>query len=277
MEAQGTGAFRPQRECGVVRHAGQVRVNRGRPLGNCQRHERRGRGDDRVPEPAGDVEPGAVAAALGERLAPGRQDDGPRVDGSTGGLDAKATALGFDGGHPRAGAQVHAGAIDLGEERLEHVTRALAVGEELPVFLGVQRHADPGEEGDRVADGEAAKDAPDNRAAAAGEVAFRDDLVGDVAARPAADENLGAWPDGAVEEHDRRPRIEPSREDGGCEPRGAGADDDEVGISAPVPRGGTPRPVMLEAVVELKPACTREGVEHGWIIARATGLAIQIP
>jgi hypothetical protein len=56
---------------------------------------------------------------------------------------------------------------------------------------------------------------------------FRHDGVRDVAAA-AADENLGAWTSGAVEQDDGRVRVKTSSEDCRRETGGAGADDRNI-------------------------------------------------
>src|SRR5204862_3046214 len=75
---------------------------------------------------------------------------------------------------------------------------------------------------------EAAKDAADDCPPSAPEILFRHDGVRDVAAAAAADENLGAWTSGAIEQDDRRVRVKASSEDCRRETGGAGADDRNV-------------------------------------------------
>ena len=114
------------------------------------------------------------------------------------------------------------------QERVEHVARAVRVRKQLSAGFLVQADADLAEERDRVADGKGAKHLADDGRPAAPEVALGDDGVGDVAARSAADENLGARFSGAVEEDDRAGRIEATDEDGCRQAGRAGADDGDV-------------------------------------------------
>src|SRR5207245_1876506 len=87
------------------------------------------------------------------------------------------------------------------------------------------------EEGDGLVDWEGPKHAADDGRPSTPEVALGDDRVRDVAARSAADEDLGAGFPRAVEEHDRRRAVEAASENGGRETGGAGADHRDVARS----------------------------------------------
>ena len=78
------------------------------------------------------------------------------------------------------------------KQSVEYVARAIAVGKQLAVGLFVYVDADLAEERDRFGDWKRPKDAPDDRRSPAPEIVFGDDGVGEVAARSAADEDLGA-------------------------------------------------------------------------------------
>ena len=117
---------------------------------------------------------------------------------------------------------------DAGQQRVQHVARLVGVGKELAARLFVQRQAEIAEERDGLLDRERAQHAADDRPLAAPEVGLGDDGVRDVAAAAAADEDLGARLEGAVEQDDRPRRRGAAREDRGREAGGAGADDRDV-------------------------------------------------
>jgi hypothetical protein len=127
-----------------------------------------------------------------------------------------------------AGEQLRATRVDFSKERAEDVSRAVRVGEQLAVRLFVERDAQLAEERDRLVDRERTQHPPDDGPRSAPEVPFRDRNVGHVAARSAADQDLGAGLTGAFEDDDVPRRIGPPREDGSRQPGGAGADDRDI-------------------------------------------------
>jgi hypothetical protein len=92
----------------------------------------------------------------------------------------------------------------------------------------VEAEADVAKERDGVLRGERAKDAADYRRASAPEIGVRHARVGDVATRSAADEYFCARFLRAFEKRDGARRVGATREDGGGEAGGAGADDDDI-------------------------------------------------
>src|SRR5712692_101657 len=116
----------------------------------------------------------------------------------------------------------------LAQERVEHVARAVGVRKQLAARFLVQPHAEIAKETDRVVDRKGAQHIADDRSRAAPEILIRDDGVGDVAARTAADQNFCAGPPGALEQDDRERAIESAGENGGREAGRAGADDRHV-------------------------------------------------
>jgi hypothetical protein len=122
--------------------------------------------------------------------------------------------------------------IGLANEGVEHVARAVGVGKQLSVVLFVEGDAQLAKEGDGVGDGKGSEDAPDNRRSATPEISLADGGVGDVAARAAADQNLGAGTFGSLEQRDRARRVGAPRENRRSEPGGSGADDEDIGVYA---------------------------------------------
>src|SRR5437763_7795696 len=220
-------AVDPGGELDVVRHAGQLAVHR---IVVCEQQwrERRRRRDDRVAEATRDLEPAAVAAGLGQRLAAGGENDRPGAQVAARRRDGKLLVVGDNVDDAPIRAKLAADARQLAEQRVEHVARSIRVGEQLAVALLVKRDADFAEEGDRLVDGKRAEDAPDDRRSAAPEIAFGDVDVGHVAARSAADHDFCAGFLRAVEDDDGTGRVRSPEEDGGREAGGAGADDDYV-------------------------------------------------
>jgi hypothetical protein len=119
-------------------------------------------------------------------------------------------------------------ASGFGQERVQDVARAVGRGKEFTAGLLVKRDADLAEELDGVVDGEAAKDAANDRPAAAPEVGVGHAGVGDVAARATADEDLRAEPARAVDERDGQPRMQTLGEDRRREAGRAGPDDYDI-------------------------------------------------
>ncbi len=126
------------------------------------------------------------------------------------------------------GQQLDAARVRFREQRVKNVAGAVRIREQLAVGLFVQRDAELAKESDRLADGEGAQNLSNDRAAAAPEVPVRDNGVGHVAARSAADENFGAGSPCGVEEGDAQRGCKTAREDGGGQARGAGPDDRHV-------------------------------------------------
>ena len=112
----------------------------------------------------------------------------------------------------------------------------------------MKRDADLAEESDRRIDGERAQDAADDRGPAAPEVALRDDPVGDVAARTAADEDFCAGRARAIENDDRALWIGPAGKNRGGETGGAGADDGDVRSVAVVQLDAHPVERVAQAI-----------------------------
>ena len=109
------------------------------------------------------------------------------------------------------------------EQGVEHVARLIRVGEHLAAGLLVQGDAEIVEPVDRVSRRERTQDAADDRSASAPEVELVDRAVRDVAARPAADQDLCARLAGAVEQLNAKRRFGATGEDRRGEAGGAGA------------------------------------------------------
>ena len=173
-------------------------------------------------------ESGAVAAALRQRLAAGREDDRRGAQIAPIRDDAEASGGSLDVEHTVTRDERRADGVGFTQERVEHVAGAVRVGKQLAAGFLVQCDADLAEEVDRIGHRERAKDAADDRRTPAPEIALGDDGVRHVAARSAADENLGARLSGALEDHDRTRWVEAAKEDGRRKAGGAGADDGDV-------------------------------------------------
>ncbi len=193
----------PHRQFDVVRHALDARARAGRDV-ERQGSERRRRRDDGVTEVARDREPGAIAAGLGQGLAARRQHDDVRLDSLGCGAEEESRAGARDVDDPGGRTQRRARRVELAQKRVEHVTGAIGIREELAVLLLVERHTERFEPCDRVRGSQPAKHAADDRGLATPEIPLRDGNVGDVTARTAADENLRARFGRTVEKGDRK-------------------------------------------------------------------------
>ena len=69
-QSDGDATVHPDGQLGILRHARQRTMN-GVLIVEHERRERRGRRHDRVAEPPGDRESGAIASRLGQRLPAG--------------------------------------------------------------------------------------------------------------------------------------------------------------------------------------------------------------
>jgi hypothetical protein len=92
----------------------------------------------------------------------------------------------------------------------------------------MHRHAEAAEERDGLGNWQCAQHATNDGSASSPEIPFCDSGVGDVAARSAADQDLGAGPPCALEHGDRQCRREAAREDGSGQAGGAPSDDRRV-------------------------------------------------
>ena len=122
-------------------------------------------------------------------------------------------------------------ARELVQKRIEHISRPIAVREQLAARLFVQRHPDVAEKRHRLGDGESPEDRTDDGGTAATEVGFADDGVGDVASRAAAHEDLRARTSCAVEERKPDTGLLLKCEDGCGKSGGSGADNGDVDLS----------------------------------------------
>ena len=189
-----------------------------------QGHEPRRRRNDCVAKATGNDEAGAVASALWKRLTAGCEHNGPGVNPAGAGREREAVAAGRDIQHPLTGQKRGAGAAGFAKQCVEHVAGAVAVGKELAAGLFVNAHADPAEKFDRLVHRKCAQYATDDSGSPSPEIVLGDDGVGDVAARPAADENLGARLPRTLDQGDRARGILSSREDCSRKAGCAGAD-----------------------------------------------------
>jgi hypothetical protein len=144
------------------------------------------------------------------------------------GREREAVAGGLDIQDPLTGQKRGASAAGFAKQRVEHVAGAVAVGKELAAGLFVNAHADPAEKFDCLVHRKCAQYATDDGGSPSPEIVFGDDGVGDVAARPAADENFGARLPRTLDQGDRARRILSSREDCSRKAGCAGADDRNV-------------------------------------------------
>src|SRR5215472_12374930 len=144
----------------------------------------------------GDLEPGAVASALRQRTAAGREDDSTGAEVALVGGDAEA-ALGFgaisvDGPHAGDGCDRHAGVARRADERVEDVACAVRVGKQLAVLFLVKPHADIAEECDGLVDRQAPEHTSNDRPSTSPEIGVGHAGVRDVAPRSPADQDFRA-------------------------------------------------------------------------------------
>jgi hypothetical protein len=91
-----------------------------------------------------------------------------------------------------SGLKIHAGSSAFVEQGVEDIARSVGVREELALRLFVKRDPERGEPSDDITRRKRFEDLSDGSWAATIEVALGDRGIRDVAARPAADENLRA-------------------------------------------------------------------------------------
>jgi hypothetical protein len=171
-----------------------------------------------VPEGLGHAQAVAVAPALRQRQATGRQHDSPGLDLSPGCPHHEPRSHRLDGLDPLPRAQHHTPARGLVQQRLEDDAGAVRVGKELAVLLLVQLDPDLAEERHRLRHPESPQDAADEMRRRPAEVGLGHGGIRQVAARAPAHEDLRPRPGGSVEEHDRPRRSPPCGEDGAGEP-----------------------------------------------------------
>src|SRR4029453_5249870 len=121
--------------------------------------------------------------------------------------------------------------LQLAQQRLRDVARAVGDGEHLAAGLFLESHAEPLEEIDGFFDWERAQYAPDNGSFAAPEILFGHDGIGDVAPATAADDDFGAWQPRAVEHRNANVPVRASQENRRGQSGGSGADDREIHLS----------------------------------------------
>ena len=134
-------------------------------------------------------------------MSAGGGDHCPRVDDArVADAHGKAVAVARDRPHTTAG-------FDRDAERRAHsvssasstVARTIGIRKQLAVLLLVERHAELVEERGGTVGGKGPQDVTHVARGAAPEIPLGDNAVGDVTARSAADEDLGADVTGAVE------------------------------------------------------------------------------
>ena len=193
-----------------------------------QGHEPWRRRNDRVTMTPGHDEPGAIASALWKRLTACREHDRSRMKRAGRSRELKAIAGRCDIEDPLTGQQRDADTIGFPKQRVEHLARPIAVRKEFAAGLFVNVDAELTEKCNRLIHRKRPQHATDDRRSPAPEIALGDDGVGEVAARSAADEDLGARLPSAFDQYDRSRPILSSREDRGCEAGCAGADNRNV-------------------------------------------------
>ncbi len=204
------------------------------PAWQQQGHERGPGVGDGVAEGLGEGVAAAVAAGPGQALATGGQNDAAGVQGAVRGGDREAVVgIGAgDIGDAVIGAQLHAGVAHRAEQRLEHGRGLVRDGEQLAGRLALEAHVQIGEERDGLLNGEGAQHAGDDVGRRAEEVGRFDEVVRDVAAPAAGDQDLGTDARRAVDRDDacrlRGVTYGAAGGDRGHHARGADADDRDV-------------------------------------------------
>jgi cobalamin biosynthesis Mg chelatase CobN len=171
----------------------------------------------------------AVAASLGQRSSTCGEHERARVDRiAVRDLDDERVTTASDVSHATSCLQRYAHAPRLGQQRVQHRPRTIAVGKQLAVFLLVQRHTELTEELHRVVCGKRAQHVSDDPVRAAPEVLLRDHAVSDIASPTAAHENLCARLARTVETHDAQTGRMARAKDRRGEPCGSRTDDSDV-------------------------------------------------
>src|SRR5262245_41372910 len=101
------------------------------------------------------------------------------------GRKAEGLRLALDGRHPEGMTQDDAGPARRSQQRVQHRTRAVGDGKELPGLLPLELHPELTEERDRARDIEAAEDFADGGRGRSVEGGLVDRVVRDVAASAA--------------------------------------------------------------------------------------------
>ena len=199
-ELRKAGARSVQRDLGPMGDAAQRRVEIAIEQ---QRRERRCRRHDGVTELPRELITKPVASGLRQRLSAGSDDHCPRVDDArVADAHREAVAIAGDRPHPTAGFDHDAEARTLCQQRVQHRPRSIGIRKELSVLLLVESHAELFEERGGTAGRKGAEDMTHVARGAAPEIPLGDRAVGDVTARPAADQDLGADVPGAVQTPD---------------------------------------------------------------------------
>ena len=226
-------AVDPYRERGIDRHTRQRRMH-GRsglspPVCRQQQWGQRRRGrDDGVTQRPGDLEAGAIASGLRQRLSAGCDDDASRGDDSVIRRRGQVLAAADDRGDTPWPLPLDAADAGLPEQRVEHVSSAVGIGKQLAVVLLVERHTGGCEEPHRVVDRQRPQHASNDRGRSAPIVALGHDSIGDVAASAPADQDLRAGHLRAVDEQDVKRGVAPAREDRGGQAGRPGPDDQHI-------------------------------------------------
>src|SRR5688500_6520959 len=195
-----------------------------------QRHrrQRRCRRYDRVPERSGNLQSRSIAARLWQRESTGCQGNHRRQHPVAESVQPKWPVFSRDRYDTGSGTDPHVQRLRGMHQSLEDVTRPVADGKEFAGRLLLQRHTQFGEKLDRLRNGQPAEDPADDRAFTTPVIPFGDDLVRDVTAGTATDEDLGARFCRAVEQVHPRPRLDPLQKDGRGKAGSAGAHDGDV-------------------------------------------------
>ena len=101
-------------------------------------------------EPTRHLEARTVAARLRQRLSPGCQHEGARIDRSARRLEPEPAVLLGHPMNPCACLEVDTRRMHFAQQRVDHVARAVRVGKQLAVRFLVQWHTDRHKPGNRL-------------------------------------------------------------------------------------------------------------------------------
>ena len=184
-------AVHPDGEFDAMRHARERPVQRRSAfVVETQRHESRRGLNDGVSKLLREAEPCAIAAAFGEGLAASGEHHLSARQRALRCSDEETIVGGLDAEDPVVDQQSAAGVVERAQQRVQHVARAVAVGEELAVGFLVQGNVQLLKESNGIIRGECVKHSFDQGSASAPEVGLGDDPVRHVAASAAADQDL---------------------------------------------------------------------------------------
>ena len=152
--------------------------------------------------------------------------------------------------------KIHAARAALVEQCVEDVAGSVRIRKEFAVSLLVERYSQRSKPGNDLRWGKGFQNSADYGWAAAVEITLVDDDIRHVAARSAANQDLGAGSCGRIDKLDREGWVQSPREDRGRKPCGSCTDNGDVAdLVYEFNRGASPRrPPPPRSLAALRPA-----------------------